>query len=100
MIKPPMNQNNEGQQNNMMMSGPRMGMKPFNPRTSEYNFTQPGGTIQKVTRGGMPNFENMNQISKNVGMANFLDAIMPKMATDKFTNPVAQTLLKSRQMRG
>lgn len=67
-----------GQQNQNQMMRPRMGLQPYNPRTSQYNYTQPGGSIQQVNRG-MPNMEGLTEPAKKVGMANFMDAIMPQV---------------------
>lgn len=99
-------QQQNGQQNtNGLKAGPRMGMQPFNPRTSEYTFTRPGGDTQTVNRGN-PNMEGLTEPAKKVGMANFMDAIMPQLLMGNSgnnrpalgngmrTNPIAQLLAR------
>lgn len=66
------------QPRNNMRSGPRMGLRPFNPRTSDYMHTTPNGTTSTVNRGGMPNSEGLTEMSRRVGMGNFRDSIMPR----------------------
>lgn len=74
-------QGQQGNQNMMRPSGGSSPMGPFNPRTSKYMFTRPGGNVQEVNRG-TPNSEGVSPMNSSgpKGMSpEFIQSVIPNI---------------------
>lgn len=75
-MKPDMGQMRNNMRDNPNGTSPKL--TPMRPRTSEYNYTMPGGTI-KTSKRGNPNAEGVSEMNSKLD-PNFVQSMMGRFS--------------------